>query len=107
MSLPTTSSIAVRLAAKLPRNEHWIDRAPCAGKWYAIEPIEPSRQFVRNDEIVLASLPGLRLCTGCPFVRECIARVQPASSWFDGVCGGRVWRNGNVIYTLPEVEGAA
>jgi hypothetical protein len=33
----------------------------------------------------------------------CIATVKPAQAKFDGVCGGRLWCNGEVIASLDDV----
>ncbi|MEU6573314.1 WhiB family transcriptional regulator [Streptomyces sp. NPDC046805] len=40
---------------------------------------------------------ALRACNKCPIRRECEAVVDPAHTWFDGVSGGRLWRNGRVV----------
>jgi hypothetical protein len=39
----------------------------------------------------------LRACNQCPIRQECEAVVDPAHSWFDGVSGGRLWRNGHEV----------
>ena len=44
--------------------------------------------------------PGLALCRNCIFWKECDALVKPASSHFDGIAAGKVWRNGNVLARL-------
>jgi WhiB family redox-sensing transcriptional regulator len=41
--------------------------------------------------------PALGRCLRCPVARECRAAVAPEHSWFDGVCGGVLWRNGRVV----------
>ncbi|MDH6111174.1 WhiB family redox-sensing transcriptional regulator [Kitasatospora sp. MAP12-15] len=41
--------------------------------------------------------PALGRCARCPVRRECLDAVDPGHSWFDGVCGGRLWRNGRVV----------
>ncbi|MEU3464913.1 WhiB family transcriptional regulator [Streptomyces sp. NPDC006733] len=54
----------------------------------------------------------LRACNQCPIRRECEAVVDPTHSWFDGVSGGRLWRNGREVrqarttdaYAVPEIE---
>ncbi|MFI6440479.1 WhiB family transcriptional regulator [Streptomyces sp. NPDC050759] len=43
--------------------------------------------------------PALRACAGCPVRRECEEAVAPADNWFDGVCGGRLWRRGRPVET--------
>ncbi|MED7822959.1 WhiB family transcriptional regulator [Streptomyces chiangmaiensis] len=39
----------------------------------------------------------LRACNRCPVREECEAVVDPAHTWFDGVSGGRLWRNGREV----------
>ena len=41
--------------------------------------------------------PVLRACNHCPIRKECEAVVDPAHTWFDGVSGGRLWRNGREV----------
>ncbi|MCC3776609.1 hypothetical protein K6I33_001023, partial [Streptomyces sp. UNOB3_S3] len=50
-------------------------------------------------------LPALRACAGCPVPRYCLEAVAPRESWFDGVCGGRLWRNGKEA-RIPEALAA-
>lgn len=38
--------------------------------------------------------PALSYCYGCPVATLCEQIVQPATSYYDGVAGARVWRNG-------------
>lgn len=54
----------------------------------------------------------LRACNQCPIRRECEAVVDPAHNWFDGVSGGRLWRNGREVrpsrttdaYAVADIE---
>lgn len=41
--------------------------------------------------------PALRACNQCVIRRECEAVVDPERTWFDGVSGGRLWRNGREV----------
>lgn len=41
--------------------------------------------------------PVLRACNQCPIRRECEVVVDPAHTFFDGVSGGRLWRNGREV----------
>jgi len=50
--------------------------------------------------------PALRACAVCTVRRACEETVAPAESWFDGVCAGRLWRNGRPV-TLPDALVAA
>ncbi|MFD8010332.1 WhiB family transcriptional regulator [Streptomyces sp. NPDC058955] len=65
----------------------WQAAAACAG-------LSPSVVFARRER---QAAPALRACAGCPVPRECEAAVAPAESWFDGVCAGRLWRNGRPV----------
>ncbi|MEU9159335.1 WhiB family transcriptional regulator [Streptomyces sp. NPDC048424] len=53
--------------------------------------LPPAVVFSKRAKV---AAPALRACAGCPVRRECEEAVAPAESWFDGVCGGRLWRNG-------------
>lgn len=39
-------------------------------------------------------LEALRACNVCPVVQECEEFVRPKKSFFDGVCGGKLWIDG-------------
>lgn len=42
-------------------------------------------------------LEALKACAVCPVKRECEDHVRPRKSYFDGVCGGKVWQDGRRI----------
>jgi len=44
---------------------------------------------------------ALSYCDRCPVIPECEDYVQPRRSYFDGVCAGKVWRNGHIY--VPEL----
>lgn len=71
----------------------WIWQAPCAGA----NPL----LFETTDE-QLAAQTISAYCNRCAFRAECIEHVDPRPLGFDGVCGGRLWRNGRVIGTKPD-----
>ncbi|MEU6946710.1 WhiB family transcriptional regulator [Streptomyces sp. NPDC046316] len=71
----------------LPDSSSWQAAAACAG-------LSPSVVFARRPQ---QAAPALRACASCPVRRECEAAVAPAESWFDGVCAGRLWRNGRPV----------
>ncbi|MER5888536.1 WhiB family transcriptional regulator [Streptomyces sp. NPDC001941] len=70
-----------------PHTDPWQSAAACAG-------LSPTVVFSRRGK---EAAPALRACAGCPVSRECEAAVAPAESWFDGVCAGRLWRNGRPV----------
>lgn len=75
----------------------WQAAAACAG-------LSPSVVFSRRGK---EAAPALRACAVCPVRRECEAAVAPAESWFDGVCAGRLWRNGRPVKPRRSRRGAA
>ncbi|WP_329380713.1 WhiB family transcriptional regulator [Streptomyces sp. NBC_01351] len=77
---PTAVPVAASPAVPWP----WQDSAACAG-------LPPAVVFTKRAKV---AAPALRACAVCPVRRECEQAVAPAQSWFDGVCGGRLWRNG-------------
>ena len=44
--------------------------------------------------------PALNYCSRCIFWEECESLVQPKPNFFDGIVGGKVWRNGKVLAKL-------
>ncbi|MGW5420320.1 WhiB family transcriptional regulator [Streptomyces sp. NPDC003943] len=70
-----------------PDTSPWQAAAACAG-------LDPTVVFSRRGK---EAAPALRACAVCPVSRECEATVAPAESWFDGVCAGRLWRNGRPV----------
>lgn len=40
------------------------------------------------------ALPALAICATCDSTALCLTIVRPQRSKFDGVAGGKVWRNG-------------
>jgi hypothetical protein len=76
----------------------------------ACRDLPPSVVFARRAQ---QAAPALRACARCPVRRECEEAVAPAESWFDGVCAGRLWRNGrpsaagSVLAVLASADPAA
>ncbi|MFF8769038.1 hypothetical protein [Kitasatospora sp. NPDC015120] len=48
--------------------------------------------------------PVLPNCVPCPHRAQCITQVAPHPRRFDGVCGGRIWLDGEVIATADGVD---
>lgn len=67
-----------------------MPRPACAG-------LDPRVVFARR---VKDAAPALRACTRCALHQACEAAVTPAETWFDGVCAGRLWRNGRPVTAL-------
>ncbi|MFJ4711227.1 WhiB family transcriptional regulator [Streptomyces sp. NPDC088785] len=70
-----------------PRSHAWQSAAACAG-------LPPAVVFSKKAK---EAVPALRACAGCPVRRRCEEAVAPADNWFDGVCGGRLWRSGRPV----------
>ena len=61
-----------------------FENAPCIGKANLIDAV------TWRD-----AAPALNdCCRVCPYRLQCLIEVNPASSWYEGVCGGIVWLNG-------------
>lgn len=91
-----------RIASRLPRAQGWVDQAPCAGAWWLTDLPPHILERTPRSKVVAAMQPTLKLCAECPFTRECVERVAPTESFYDGVCGGKVYRNGQVIGGLTK-----
>lgn len=76
----------------------WLLQAPCLGD------LRFAPAGGDEADTLQAAVELLDVCAACPFRRPCIARVQPQRSDFDGVCGGRVWRNGTVLAECPGTD---
>ena len=44
--------------------------------------------------------PGLKYCKSCIYWNECESLVKPSGNHYDGIVGGKVWRNGKVLAKL-------
>ncbi|MGW1196855.1 WhiB family transcriptional regulator [Streptomyces sp. NPDC002536] len=91
---------APALRAPLPQDHYpsasrrpadWRSLAACTG-------LPDHTVFARRPK---AALPALRACAVCRVRRHCLEAVAPRESWFDGVCAGRLWRNGREV-PIPE-----
>ncbi|MFI6979836.1 hypothetical protein ACIBSV_14750 [Embleya sp. NPDC050154] len=51
-----------------------------------------------------AALPALAACEHCPIIAPCLAIVDPEHTWFDGVSGGRLWRNGREVTVRSGID---
>ena len=91
----------IAAAHAMPRRDALLEEAPCAGKWDWTDLPDGSNRM-RRDELARFMAPALALCLDCPFTRECLARVQPRESYYDGVAGGHLWRNGACV-TAPGI----
>jgi WhiB family redox-sensing transcriptional regulator len=69
---------------------HLLERAACADcppEWF---------DAVTHDD----AETGLRVCSVCPVQDLCLEILNPQRTFMDGVCGGRVFRNG--LRVLPD-----
>jgi hypothetical protein len=68
----------------------FLDEAPCRN----------SDPWLFDQHQIDLARPALEICKTCPFWTNCDEWVAPRASFFDGVCGGKVWRNGKVLAKL-------
>ncbi|MEU8560605.1 hypothetical protein AB0C45_03860 [Streptomyces cyaneofuscatus] len=78
----------------------WASEAPCAGD-FRFTPEETTAEAPTEPLVAL-----LAVCRDCPFRAQCIDLVLPSASLFDGVCGGRLWRDGQVLATCDDAQPA-
>ena len=83
----------------------WVSRAPCAGD----RRFTPGDAFEDRDVFEdLLKAPQiqdlLKVCRVCPFRAECISHIKPRASLFDGICGGRLWFNGQIRATCETAD---
>ncbi|MGW0823331.1 WhiB family transcriptional regulator [Streptomyces sp. NPDC002845] len=110
---PSASAAATRLPRPAPGQgapDHLrrpADPGPDSGPWQhaaACVGLPPQVVFARRPkEAALA----LRACAVCPVRRACEEAVAPADSWFDGVCGGRLWRSGRPVAVPSRLLGGS
>lgn len=43
------------------------------------------------------AVEALTYCGRCPVTKECEDWIRPRRSFYDGVCSGRVWHNGQAV----------
>lgn len=82
-----------------------MNDTPCAGVAGFVH--DPGRNRDETAVRLVVFSSRLALCLECPYRAECIDLVQPQQSRFDGICGGRLWINGNVVANpadLPDSE---
>ncbi|WP_073947590.1 hypothetical protein [Streptomyces kebangsaanensis] len=78
----------------------WTLDAPCRGR----DGFTPSEDdWSTTADLKRLCGPQLAVCGPCPFHAVCIATVKPAQARFDGVAGGRLWCNGEVVDALDDV----
>ena len=68
----------------------FVDEAPCRN----------SDPWLFDQHQIDLAMPALQICKGCSFWQNCNDLVEPKSNFFDGVCAGKVWRNGRVLAKL-------
>lgn len=74
-------------SSSCPPAPAWRSAAACAG-------LPPRVVFSKKPG---EAAPALRACARCTVRRACEETVAPAENWFDGVCGGRLWRSGRPV----------
>lgn len=78
----------------------WALRAPCCGRdGFTVN----ENDWTNGSDLKRLLGPQLATCGPCPYRAVCIAAVKPAQAKFDGIAGGRLWCNGEVIAALDDV----
>ncbi len=65
-------------------NHELVDKGLCVG-------MDPKLFDAWQGE---EALQALMICAQCPVKKLCEEFVRPKRSYFDGVCGGKVWKDG-------------
>ncbi|MGW6393290.1 hypothetical protein ACWFR1_22915 [Streptomyces sp. NPDC055103] len=82
---------------------HVTEHAPCWGdEDFAVA----DHRFKNSKDLIKLCAPVLYVCGGCPYRAACIRQVRPAKSEFSGICGGRIWLNGEIVQALPDADPA-
>jgi hypothetical protein len=83
-------------------NTEWKTAAPCSGL-PGFTP-EHKKDWHTRKDLILVSLVPLKVCGPCPYQALCIQEVKPRQAKFDGVCGGRIWHQGEILGRAPGVD---
>ena len=70
------------------------------GSFTALAPCRDSDPWLFDQFNLDLAQPALNYCARCPFWEKCESLVQPKSNAYDGIVGGKVWRNGRVVAKL-------
>ena len=73
-------------------------------EFVAIAPCSSVDPWLFDQNQIDLALPGLNYCRFCPFWIECEDWVKPRNYFYDGVVGGKVWKNGRVLARLDETS---
>jgi len=66
----------------------------------AVAPCRDADPWLFDQSNLDLAQPGLKYCQSCIFWNECESLVEPKSNAYDGIVGGKVWRNGKVLAKL-------
>lgn len=77
-----------------------LTHAPCFSRPELAPAEEPPTARLAREAFGQA----LAVCGPCPLRAECIADVRPQKVGFTGVCGARLWFDGQVIAELDDAD---
>ncbi|MGW4691031.1 hypothetical protein ACWEO1_01425 [Kitasatospora cineracea] len=80
------------------------DTDRCLPDCFGDSDFSPADGWKTRAKLEEICLPVLARCVPCPFRATCIRQTRPHQSRFDGVCGGRLWLDGEVIATAPFLD---
>jgi hypothetical protein len=66
----------------------------------AVAPCRNADPWLFDQSNLDLAQPGLKYCQSCLFWEECESLVEPKSNAYDGIVGGKVWRNGRILAKL-------
>lgn len=84
--------MSARLGRSARGDLSWLDDANCVG--FPHQDVFISPTFWTSKPQSLRTMAALVACRSCLVKSECLSFVAPASSRFDGIAGGKVWRDG-------------
>lgn len=90
--MPSEEDKSLTLIQSLTRQQEAdLQKAACIG-------VSPS---VFDADSYPQAWQGIKVCSSCPrnTAWACLQNIAPHKSWFDGVAGGLVWRNG-IVQTI-------
>ncbi|MFD4394390.1 hypothetical protein [Kitasatospora sp. NPDC058478] len=61
-------------------------------------------EWKNKGDLIEKCTPVLPECVPCPHRAMCIRQIRPHPAKFDGVAGGRLWLDGEVIATADGVD---
>lgn len=65
---------------------------------------KPARYFDETDYDSIIAEAALSICSECKVQEECLLVVNPSNSFFDGIAGGIIFKNGQIQEKVKKVR---